>query len=59
MLKAQAMEGGSSGTRHMRSQVGFVKVGGEGIGLGDGWNSNGRNLLTSIKSSLNCFDFTV
>ncbi|KAK9199378.1 hypothetical protein WN944_014569 [Citrus x changshan-huyou] len=33
---ALAMEGGSSGTRHMRSQVGFVKVGGEGMGLGDG-----------------------
>ncbi|GAY68773.1 hypothetical protein CUMW_266810 [Citrus unshiu] len=41
LTAAQAMEGGSSGTRHMRSQVGFVKVGGEGMGLGDDKNVGG------------------
>lgn len=41
------------------SKMGFVKVGGEGMGLSDGWNSNGRNLLTAVKSPLNCLNVKI
>lgn len=41
------------------SKMGFVKVGGEGMGFGEGWNSNGRNLLTAVKSPLNCLNVKI
>lgn len=41
------------------SKMGFVKVGGEVTGLGEGWNSNGRNLLTAVTSPLNCLNVRI